>query len=584
MKPFPSIRSRLLLILLGLGVCLTALAGFLYRTTESLFYQGLQSELRGDLDWLASIVGHDSALLRPPRADSLCKAVSRFKGYRVTVVDSNGRVLGDSHVPADSIAEIENHAYRPEILEARRASYGSARRFSHTVGMEMLYVARMTTDGMVLRMAAGSGTLRKFRGEAARFLFWILLLFLAAAGILILWISRRISAPLLKLTVDARDIGKPLRWDARLREAEVLNQAFNEYVDAIRKLATNLKEEHAHLSAVLNRLEEGIVLLSAEGRVSAVNPAARRLLPSEFSGGEWEGRPFSEVVSHPGLRAFAVEAGNPLRPPFFQTDRGPDSPFDLLCHLRGVGGSAGEYLLTVANVTEFRNLDRAKSDFVANASHELKTPLSSILGYSESLLDGALEKTETREPFVRKIHENAQRLQRLVQDLLSLSQLESQPKPLRAEKLPVRAYVHAASQLNRTEMEAQGIRFESHVPEGLCFQMEPKDLELICNNLIGNAVRYNRPGGKIKISWDEEVRKLIVKDTGIGIAPEMLPRVFERFYRADASRARKEGTGLGLAIVKHAAQRYGVSVEVESKIGEGSEFTLMIPEETLVRI
>jgi two-component system phosphate regulon sensor histidine kinase PhoR len=385
----------------------------------------------------------------------------------------------------------------------------------------------------------------------------------------------------LRLTVDAHDIGKPLRWNAPLREANVLNRAFSEYVEAIHKLARELKAEHERLLAVLNRLDEGILLLSVEGRVTTANPAARELIPCVLYASDWEGRLFREVTGHAGLREFAASAGNPERPPFFQVERGHDSPKDLLCHLRALGDASGDYLMTIADVSDFRNLDRAKSDFVANASHELKTPLSSILGYSESLLEGAWEKPDTRESFVRKIHDNALRLQRLVQDLLSLSQLESPQSPYLMESLPVRIYLNAAVQFVRNDMESLGIRFENHVPPDLRFLMEPKDLELICNNLIGNAVRYNLSGGKVKVTWSRENHRLSVMDTGIGIPEDMLPRIFERFYRAGASRARKDGTGLGLAIVKHSAQRYGMTVGVSSRMGEGSEFTVDVPGEAV---
>jgi two-component system phosphate regulon sensor histidine kinase PhoR len=192
-----------------------------------------------------------------------------------------------------------------------------------------------------------------------------------------------------------------------------------------------------------------------------------------------------------------------------------------------------------------------------------------------------MDNPKTCEPFVRKIHDNAQRLQRLVQDLLSLSQLESQPRPRHVESLPVRTYMHTASLLVRGEMEKHGIRFENHFPPGLHFRMEPKDLELICNNLVGNAVRYNTPGGKVKAVWDADGRRLAIKDTGIGIPEDILPRIFERFYRADGARVRKDGTGLGLAIVKHAAQRYGMAVRVKSRVGEGSEFAVEVPEELI---
>jgi two-component system phosphate regulon sensor histidine kinase PhoR len=258
-----------------------------------------------------------------------------------------------------------------------------------------------------------------------------------------------------------------------------------------------------------------------------------------------------------------------------------DSPVDLLCHLRVLQpeGAEEEVLLTLVDVTSFRNLDRAKTDFVANASHELKTPLSSILGYAETLLEGAQDNPAARGPFLQKILANAQRLQGLVQDLLNLSQLESQGPPPRLEPLFVRDFVQSAWNQHRAAAEIRGIRLENRVPPDLAWKMEPRDLDLILGNLVGNAVKYNAPAGKVRVEWDPALRALGVRDTGEGIPAEALPRIFERFYRGGGARARNEGTGLGLAIVKHAAQRYGISVSAESTLGEGSRFVLVIPED-----
>jgi two-component system, OmpR family, phosphate regulon sensor histidine kinase PhoR len=164
--------------------------------------------------------------------------------------------------------------------------------------------------------------------------------------------------------------------------------------------------------------------------------------------------------------------------------------------------------------------------------------------------------------------------------LLCLSQLENQG-PARAEPLPVGGFIQAAWNQHHVEAERNGVRFENRVPENLIWNLEPRDLELLLGNLIGNAVRYNRPGGKVRIEWDGKTRILGVRDTGQGIPPEILPHIFERFYRGDPSRARGDGTGLGLAIVKHAAQRYGIRVSVESTVGEGSRFSLEIPAERI---
>ena len=187
-----------------------------------------------------------------------------------------------------------------------------------------------------------------------------------------------------------------------------------------------------------------------------------------------------------------------------------------------------------------------------------------------------MDNPKMMEHFLRKVHDNALRLQNLVKDLLSLSQLENQG-PARAEPLPVRGFTQAAWNQHRIEAERMGVRFENRVPENLIWNMEPRDLDLLVGNLVGNAVRYNRAAGKVQVEWDEETRILCVRDTGQGIPPDMLPHIFERFYRGDPARARGDGTGLGLAIVKHAAQRYGIQVSAESTLGEGSRFCLEVP-------
>jgi two-component system phosphate regulon sensor histidine kinase PhoR len=616
-RAYPSLRAHLIGMLGIFAALFLGLTLYLYLTSRTLFAEALQKELSGDLEWMASIVRDQPGMARDPiRSDSLCKAVARFKDYRVTVIDSSGRVLADSHVPREEVGNLENHSGRPEMKMASAEGWGHAWRYSSTLGRGMLYVARKVPDqACYLRMAAGPVTLNSFQMASLKVFVLFLALFLAASFAITWWISRKISTPLLRLTGGgdaAPDPEKPPRWEAEFREAEVLNRAFQGYVGQVRTLGRQVETQRDKLAAVLNQLEEGILILSPDGVVVAANPASLRLLgPAAGAAGagataagataagataagaagadsgdaaSWIGRPLRKLLPLSPLGAWVDAAQSPDRTPMMHVDKGPDAPFDLLCHLApldagGPTARAGrELLLTVLDVTEFRHLDRVKSEFVANASHELKTPLSSIKGYAEALLEGALNDPKVREPFVGKIHANAMRLERLVQDLLSLSHLEANPDPKEPEPLPLRGYANAAVNLHRHAIEAAGVRVENHVGEDILVLMEPRDLELILNNLVGNAVKYNRPGGKIKI-WTEAEGgwKLSVKDTGIGIPEEMLPRIFERFYRAGASRASKEGTGLGLAIVKHAAHKYGMTVSAESVMGEGSRFTLAIP-------
>jgi two-component system phosphate regulon sensor histidine kinase PhoR len=582
----PSLLSRLFWLLGMLGAGFLLLAAQLYRGTDRILTRELQKELHGDLAWIESQAADDPGLLTFPRADSLAKAVAFYKGYRLTVMGPDGHLLGDSHVPRNKICGIEDHSDRPEIAEARRSGSGISVRQSATVGQRMFYVAKALGPdrrGPVLRIAAGPATLEGFRRESLRASLLALLLFVAAAAVLTFWVSRRISRPLLRLRGAANDVSRPLRWDAPFREAEILNAAFEDYAEAVQTLAAELRRERDRLLALLNRLEEGVLLLDGEGRIRAANAAARALLPLRAGGEPLEGKRFAEVVRHEGLGAWVAVAQRSHGPGgVYQLDKGAESLVDLMCRLRPLQpGGAGEMLITLVDVTPLRNLDRAKTDFVANASHELKTPLSSILGYSETLLEGASENPAARGPFIRKIHANAQRLQGLVQDLLNLSRLESE-EPALAEALSARDFTEAAWNQHRAEAERNGIRFENRVPAGLFWNLHPRDLDLILGNLIGNAVKYNPPGGKVRVEWDPATRTLGVRDTGHGIPGEVLPRIFERFYRGDPARARGEGTGLGLAIVKHAAQRYGIQVSATSTVGEGSVFLLEIPQELMV--
>jgi two-component system phosphate regulon sensor histidine kinase PhoR len=582
----PSLLSRLYWLLGILGVGFLLLAAHLYRDTKRLLFAELHRELVGDLEWASSLTRADPGLLRFPRSDSLARAIAAHKQYRVTIIAPDGTVIGESQVPVEHLDAIANHADRPEVAAARAAGAGAAgwaQRPSATIGQEMYYVAMVPAPGApIIRVAAGSATLAGFRAAAWRAAVLALLLFAAVAAVIALWVSYRISRPLLRLRGAARDVSKPLRWEAPFREAEILNEAFVDYAGAVQKLAGEVRAERDRLLALLDRLEEGVVLLDAAGRVRAANASAQRLLPLREGAVPLEGRAFRDAVAHEGLGRWVMEARlNAARESVHQVDKGPDSQADLLCHLRLLQPGGAETLLTLVDVTGFRNLDRAKTDFVANASHELKTPLSSILGYAETLLEGAQDNPAARGPFLQKIHANAQRLQGLVQDLLNLSQLESQGAPPRVEPLFVRDFAQAAWNQHRAEAERNGIRFENRVPPGLSWNVEPRDLDLMIGNLIGNAVKYNASGGKVRVEWEPETRVLGVRDTGAGIPAEALPRIFERFYRGGAARARNEGTGLGLAIVKHAAQRYGIAVSAESVVGAGSAFFLEVPEELI---
>jgi len=585
----PSLRTRLQVLLALFAVVFVSLVLFQYFLARHFFFQSLENELKGDVAYLSDRIVQNPELLDSPRADSLCKALSVYKKFRFTLVDGQGHVIGDSHVPREGLATMENHLHRPEFAMAAERGWGQDHRRSATVGMKMIYVAHRLPDGHFLRVAAGPASLAGFQRIAILITFLFLLVFLAVTAWVVYWVGSRISRPLLLLQAHQSDISRPLRWDAPFREAEVLNQAFDTYVGEIRRLLSDLAKEHQRLIEVLNLLEEGVLLLGPTGELRTLNTSAVRLLSRTLNGNgpvatqSWIGQYLSDLSPVPELAAFVGAVARGERPPVLLIDKSEGFPRDLLCHLRALSGEGGELLLTLVDVSEFRQLDRMKSEFVANASHELKTPLASIRGYAEALIDGAIEVEKARKPFVQKILHNSLRLESLIGDLLSLSRLESEKSPRNSEPLPLRRYLNQAAALHRGGLDSAGIRFENHIPEDVTLFVEPRDLELIVNNLVSNAIKYNRPGGKVKALWEttDKGGRLIIKDTGVGIPHEMLPRIFERFYRADASRARQEGTGLGLAIVKHAAQRYQFAVKAESIPGDGSRFIIEVPAKSL---
>jgi two-component system phosphate regulon sensor histidine kinase PhoR len=581
-QEFASFRTRLLWLILLFAVGFGGFATILYKQAKAAFLEGLEAELSGDAHWI-SLQIMDLPSQSPWAADSICRLASQAKGYRFSLVDPKGKVIGDSHIDRDQLDTLDNHSSRPEVQAAREKGIGKELRYSLTTQMDMLYFAqRIPNTDTVVRVSAESVVLQKFSKAAMRTWAGFAFLFLALAGSVLWWTNFAISAPLLRLSLDARDPQKPLRWNAPFREADVLNRAFEAYVDLIRKLGIRTQHERDRLAGVVERLEEGVLLFDDSGFVRLANGSAYRLLQGRALGESWEGRRLLDVLEDTSLKAFTTIESRENLPPVLLMDKHPGAPFDLVGHCRelqpgevGEPGLHREFLLTIANVTEFRSLDRSKSEFVANASHELKTPLASIRGYSESLLEGAMENSALRKSFIEKIHNNALRLQDLVVDLLNLSKLEA-GETARSEWLPLKAYITSALQRSRSLIESQGLRIEVLVPDQVVWDMEPRDLELILDNLISNAAKYNRPAGKIKVTWEQNQR-LVIKDTGVGIPPDILPHIFERFFRGDEAR-RQEGTGLGLAIVKHAAQKYGFKVWAESQVGEGSRFLVEVGE------
>jgi len=566
----------------ALAAVLTA-TGLLWALLPSLLERTASVQLFDMLDLLAPIARERLADTRSdPEAWALQLAAD--SGIRVTIIRADGVVVADSSVEPERIRAMENHVERPEVRAALARGRGMNVRESATTGHPYIYVAR-TVSGpgggpYILRLAEPLEQLSALRSRLAA----AMLLAMLAAGIAILftslWLDRQLFEPLSRLIAGAQDlaIGRAARVEVPDEdELAALALALNRLAATAEEQFQAVSQERDHLSEILAGMSEGVLVVGPDGRALMLNPAFYRLFDLD---GDFRGRPVLEIIRQPGLARLVEDTLRLGEPQGAQLElTSPDRRTLLLASAALSRGERGA-VVAVRDTTELTRVADMRRDFVANVSHELKTPLAAIRGYAETLRDGALGEPPTARRFTDRILSQCRRLQELLDDLLTLSRMEGVAPPLEREPVDLHAVIRHSVDLlapaardKRVEIEVE----EEPVPP---IHGDADGLERLLLNLLANAIKYNRPDGKVtlRLSQSGGEAVLAVSDTGIGIPPESIPRIFERFYRVDKGRAREEGgTGLGLAIVKHVAQAHGGQVEVESRVGRGSKFTVRLP-------
>ena len=550
--------------------------------TVLILLWGAERSLRRDLEGdIASGLEREAQLIREALpADSLGwdLAVHRLasaNGHRLTLVDRSGRVRADSDFPPGPLPAIENHAGRPEVRLALAGRTGVATRRSETVGRQLMYVAVPGGPG-VIRVAADlaqvDGLVRRAQGEVAGAAVLALLI----GTVLALLAARSIAQPLHGIAAAARAIaaGAPPRFPrSGIAEIDALVQSLRQMHQQLGDRFAELRREQAESAALVESMVEGVIAADGRGRIVTANPAARRLLGYTATGALPDLPALFRVKAAREVVDIALE-GRPVQ------DRQLDMDGRVfLVNARPL--PAGGAVLVLHDLTEVRRLEAVRRDFVANVSHELKTPLTSISGYAETLLGDPADAATTRR-FLGTILSNARRMQRLVDDLLDLSRIES------GRWQPSYSDVDVAA-VARESWTALAVRAETHQVE-LVLDVGPDagvihaDLDAvrqILTNLMDNSLRYTPPGGRITCLTRRMTGAVAVgiRDNGVGITRDHLPRIFERFWRADSSRSREEGgTGLGLAIVKHLVEAHGGRVYAESERGSGTTVTCVFPE------
>ena len=552
-----------------------------WRVTSVVESRRLEAVQRRVLDdaWLLAEIVRQPLLTKDVTAlRELSRAVAqRIEGLRVTVIGGDGTVLADSHRDPTSM---EPHGRRPEVLKPGRV----VQRFSATLKRDMIYAAAAVSGGYA-RVALDLGDVTRAGGELRQGLIPAALVALAVGCLLALLISTRISRPLARIGGVIMAMGRG-EYDRRVEEAgasefRAVARTLNDVGRQLLEREGLILAEAGQKAAIVSAMEEGLVALDRDHRVVLLNDAARRLLGSE---GADVGDRFADLIDAPELLLSAdrcLEQGERIEGEVVTTES--DVIQFTASPLRAVGGATEMAVMVLRDVTAMRRLEQVRRDFVANVSHELKTPLTTMRGYIETVLDDDAMEPELRRSFLKKAERSTSRLASIVSDLLDLARLERSPEELGDELLDLSALVIDCVHHVENDAEERGVLIEvsSTVPRTLV-RGDDQSLVTAVTNLLDNAVKYTPPGGRVIVSVVvvEGMAEVHVVDEGPGIPLSEQERIFERFYRIDKNRSRKlGGTGLGLSIVRNVALSHGGEVSVQSEPGAGSRFVLRLPRE-----
>jgi two-component system phosphate regulon sensor histidine kinase PhoR len=552
---------------------------------ENAFLEQTQEQLRARAAFVREMVhGRSDAEVRALQKQ--IEALDKETGTRITLIADDGTVLADSQLDPQS-RSIDNHADRDEVRQAREQGTGVSRRLSATVHQEMMYLALRTDQGTgAVRYVRVALPLASYRLHVSglHYLIWPTVGIVAVAGIgLAFWLSHRQVGPVRELAgvaakVAAGDYTQRLATSGRDEIAQ-LGLAFNHMSDELAIQFARLENERQQLRAILGGMVEGVVALDATQSILFLNARAEQLLG--LSGADSVGKKLWQVVRQRALNDMVLQvlkAGelvrNELAWPGGAAKR-------LTVHAARLGSNPPRgAVLVLHDTTDLRRLEKLRQEFVANVSHELKTPLAIIRACVETLQDGAMDDVAHRGAFLDKIANESQRLHSLILDLLSLARIEGGGESLELKALQVRSLVQACLERHHAPAHAKKLTLEAAGETEAAIRADEEAVGQILDNLVDNAVKYTPEGGKIRVSWarDNGYVAIEVADSGIGISDQDLPRIFERFYRVDKARSRElGGTGLGLSIVKHLIQAMHGSVSASSLLGQGTRFTVRLP-------
>ncbi len=583
---FVSLGIRLKLFLFSLAlIAISVLAAEAYMS--SALEEQLTDHIRSDLIVRArlvaqSVVRSGITFQDAKAADALADETAKVAAARITLVRVDGTVVGDSEVDVLRLMAVENHGARPEVVAALAQGSGSDVRVSETIGRRLMYAAVP-----VVLVAGVAGTARvalpltELENAISR-----MHKSLAVGALIAVFVAMIVSfsgaeltsRKLRELTALAGDMAAgDLSTRTRISgtdEIATLGRALDQLADNLSRTLNELRAERDLLTGILSSMNEGVLVVGADGRVVLTNPALRAML---LVGQESAGKPVLQVVRNADLKHLLENAARGAEAEV-ELELAGLMPRRALVRAVPLKDGPGGVLAVFVDVTELRRLEAVRRDFVANASHELRSPLTTVRAAAETLRTVENDAKATAR-FVELIQRNSERLANLIDDLLELSRIESRELRLTLEPLDLSAIVERALTQHAHRAQLKRIALAHDVAGAQSVRADRRALEHVFGNLIDNALKYCPDGAAVRISADPEndVVRVAVADTGPGIPSEHLPRVFERFYRVDAGRSRElGGTGLGLSIVKHLVEAMGGTISVDSRLGAGSTFSFTL--------
>lgn len=533
---------------------------------------------------IISEMGDDSATFdETAKTLGAALAYETYTPYRITIIAPDGVVLGDSRA---DIKIMENHADRPEVIQAMAEGTGVSRRDSDTVKINMLYVAvKDEISGRVVRVALPLTEIRRmdsrlYLGGVFSIIGGILLSALAARVF-----AGRFSKPIGQLAeavqaIAAGDMNQRVQVTTKT-EMDGLANAFNDMAGRLDGTLHQLRHKNAEFDAVLSSMQNGLIAIDLNLEILYINPEAQRLfsyVPKEAG----EKLPMSVIVYQRPIIEGVLSCLDTLETKLVEIKMGTDEIKDyrvLISPMQYKGKVSGAIIL-FDDVTHLLKLERLRSDFVANVSHELRTPLTSIKGYAETLKEEGIKDTANAHRFLEIIDIEADRLNNLINDLMELSEIENTNEDVNISRHSLTSIIGEVTDLIAISAEKKGVTLDVVQSDDIDIWANRDRIKQLLLNLIDNGIKYNKPGGSVTVTASKHahILKISVKDTGSGIDEKDIPRLFERFYRVDKSRSKAlGGTGLGLSIVKHICELYGGSVTVTSEKNVGSEFVVSLP-------